>query len=246
MIPRILVIPDCQVKPGVPLKHLRWLNSYIRRKQPEVIVCIGDFADMPSLSSYDKGKKSFEGRRYKRDIQSAIDAMAILTDGWLYEYKPRMVMLLGNHEDRINRAVDDDPKLEGVIGVSDLQYEKFGWEVYPFLDVVTIGGVAFSHYFQSGDMGRPVTSARAMVQKKHMSCVMGHRQTADIAFSTSARGRHITGIHTGAFYLHNESYLRAQGNAHWRGAWMLHEVNNGSFGHTMISMDYLRRKYGQV
>ena len=58
-----LVIPDVQAKPGVPLEHLDWLGQYIVAKKPDVVVCLGDFADMESLSSYDVGKRSYEGRR---------------------------------------------------------------------------------------------------------------------------------------------------------------------------------------
>lgn len=45
---RHLVIPDVQAKDGVPLDHLEWIGRYIADKRPDVIVCIGDFADMPS------------------------------------------------------------------------------------------------------------------------------------------------------------------------------------------------------
>ena len=70
-----LVIPDCQVKDGVCLDYLDWIGQYIVDKKPDVIVNIGDFADMPSLSSYDKGTKSFEGRRYKKDVEVTVAAM---------------------------------------------------------------------------------------------------------------------------------------------------------------------------
>jgi len=70
-----LVIPDCQVKPGQSVKYLENIGKYIAEKQPEVIVCIGDFADMPSLSSYDVGKKSFEGRTYKADVKAVHKGM---------------------------------------------------------------------------------------------------------------------------------------------------------------------------
>ena len=33
------------------------------------VICMGDFASMDSMSSYDRKKKSFEGRRYKKDIE---------------------------------------------------------------------------------------------------------------------------------------------------------------------------------
>ena len=63
-----LVIPDVQAKPGDDFNFLSWIGKYCAREHPDVIVQIGDFADMPSLSEYDKGKKSFEGRSYKKDI----------------------------------------------------------------------------------------------------------------------------------------------------------------------------------
>src|SRR5260221_12872069 len=73
-----LILPDCQVKDGVPLEQLTWAGRYIVDKKPDVVVQIGDFADMESLSSYDQGKKSFEGRRYKNDIAVAHKAMGLL------------------------------------------------------------------------------------------------------------------------------------------------------------------------
>jgi hypothetical protein len=250
-----LIIPDTQVKTGVPLDHLNWAGQYIVDKKPDVIIHIGDFADMESLSQYDVGKKSFEGKRYKKDIEVAHKAMELLL-GPLHkynenakrygkkQYKPRMVLTLGNHEDRIDRAVQADPKLEGVLSTSDLKYENFGWEVYPYLEPVVIDGVAYCHYFTSGIMGRPVTSAAAMVSKKHMSCVMGHVQGRQIAYGTKADGTQITGIFVGGFYQHDEAYLNWQGNKHWRGLWVFHEVNNGSFDEMPVSLAYLKRKYG--
>ena len=58
-----MVIPDCQVTPDTPTDHLRWIGEYMVEKKPDLVVCLGDFADMESLSSYDIGKKSYEGRR---------------------------------------------------------------------------------------------------------------------------------------------------------------------------------------
>ena len=69
---KILVIPDCQVKPGIPTEHLEWAGKAIVDYRPDVVVNIGDFADMPSLSTHDKiGSKYFEGKRYKDDIAFA-------------------------------------------------------------------------------------------------------------------------------------------------------------------------------
>lgn len=252
---KILVIPDAQIKDGVDVRHLDWIGKLIVDKQPDVIVQIGDFADMPSLSSYDQGKKSFEGRRYTKDIEASQQAMGrLLTPLALYNarqyanrkkiYRPRQVLTLGNHEDRIDRAINTDPKLEGLISIKDLGYEGFGWEVVPFLDVIEIDGVCFSHYFVTGVSGRPVTSANALITKKHVSCVMGHNQQDGIASQYTGANKRITGIFAGACYLHDEDYLGPQGNVHWRGVWMLNDVNEGEFEPMQLSLKYLEKKYG--
>jgi len=162
-----LVIPDVQAKPGNNFTFLNNIGKYIVDKKPDTIICIGDFADMPSLSSYDKGKKSFEGRRYLADIQASHEAMEALLEPLVEfnlkakrnkekRYYPRMVLTLGNHEHRISRATELQPELEGVLDLSHLDYEDYGWEVYPFLEVVHVDGVAYSHYFTSGVLGRPL------------------------------------------------------------------------------------------
>lgn len=209
---------------------------------------------MPSLSSYDVGKKSFEGRRYKADIEAAKEGMRALLAP-LEElngrqrangkrlYKPTKIFLLGNHEHRINRAVENDAKLEGVLSISDLEYEK-DWEVHPFLDVVVVNGVAFSHYFTSGLLGRPVSTAQACLSRKHMSCVQGHQQGKQIATGYRADGVPVTCIIAGSCYEHDEDYLGPQGNKHWRGVVMLHEVNDGAFDEMFCSLRFIKERYG--
>ena len=249
------VLPDVQAKPGNDFTFLNNIGKYICEKQPEKIICIGDFADMPSLSSYDRGTKSFEGRRYVKDIEAAKQAMdAFLSPVWEYnivakkngkkQYKPELHLTYGNHEHRIERAVNDDSKLDGVLNLSDLCYEAYGWKTYPFLEVVVLDGVAYSHYFVTGVAGRPAGSAAAQLSKTHMSCVAGHQQGLQIATGYRADSTRITSIIAGSCYEHDEDYLGVQGNKHWRGALMLHEVVDGQFDLMPISLAYFKnRKY---
>jgi hypothetical protein len=92
-------------------------------------------------------------------------------------------------------------------------------------------------------MGRPCTSARAILSKYHQSCVAGHQQGRDIAYGKRADGKPITAIIAGSFYLHDEPYLNPITNSVWRGIYMLHEVNQGSFDEMAVSIGYLERKY---
>lgn len=248
------VIPDCQVKPGHDYTYLERVGKYMLDKRPDTVVCIGDFADMPSLSSYDVGKKSFEGRRYRSDVEASKVAMATLLKPMMdfniqarkngkKQYRPRMVLTLGNHEDRIDRVVNSDSKLDGTISVNDLGYESFGWEVHPFLEVVVIDGVAYSHYFVSGVRQLPVGSANLLLNKKHMSCVAGHQQGRQVSYGYRADGKRITGIIAGSCYEHDEDYMGPQGNKHWRGCFLLNEVKDGEFDEMFVSLDYLKERY---
>jgi hypothetical protein len=253
---RHLVIPDCQVRPGVPLDHLTWIGNYAADKKPDRIIVIGDFADMSSLSSYDVGKKSYEGKTYKADIEAGNDAMAMLMRPIDTEimrcFRRRQKrwdvtkdFTIGNHEDpRILRAIELDRKLEGTISPDDLRYASFGFTVHPFLKPVTLDGVAYCHYFCSGVMGHPITSARGLIQKGHMSAFAGHQQGKDIAYAKRLDGTRITTIIAGSCYQHDEAYLNPQTNNHWRGIFMLHEVEDGSFDEMPVSLSFLKERYG--
>lgn len=249
-----LILPDCQVKPGHSSEYLKAVGNYIVAKKPDVIINIGDFADMESLSSYDKGKKAYEGRRYKRDVEAVHAAMENLLGplkayneqqlrNKKAQYRPRMVLTLGNHENRIDRAIQTEPMLDGTISVEDLHYAQYGWEVHPFLEVVVIDGVAYSHYFTTGVAGRPASTATALLSKKHMSCVAGHQQGRLSATAIRADGKQMMAIIAGSCYEHDEDYMGPQGNKHWRGIVMLHEVHDGSFDEMFVSLDYLKRNY---
>jgi len=250
-----LVIPDTQVKPDQSVEHLRWAGQYAADKKPDVIVHIGDHWDMPSLSSYDVGTRNFEGRRYTNDIEAGIKGMEAFLAPIREEqqrlirnkdkrWNPRMVFTLGNHEYRIERAVNSDPKLDGLIGFDDLKLNEMGWEVYDFLEPVIIDGLAYCHYFTSGVMGRPVSSAKLMLAKKYMSCIMGHVQDRDIAYARKADGTNMLGLFAGIYYQHDEEYLNPQTNGSWSGIWMLNEVANGGCDELPVSINYLRDKYG--
>lgn len=258
MSKRHLIIPDTQVKPGVPTHHLRWVGQYIVDKQPEVVVHLGDHWDMESLSLYDRGKKCFEGRRYRKDIESGNRALDVLmTPIHQYndtrrqykekQYKPRLVLLRGNHEERILRAIEADPILEGTIGYQDFNDHLHGWEVHEFREPVTIDGIVYCHYFYQPMTGRPY-GGTAHTKLKNIGCTFtqGHVQGLDAAHAITPDGKRRRGLVAGSCYLHDESYKGPQANHHWRGILMKHEVNDGYYDLMEVSLDYLCRRYEGV
>jgi hypothetical protein len=249
----ILIIPDCQTKPGVPLEHLDWLGKYITRIKPDVIVNLGDFFDMPSLSSYDKGTAKIEGKRVVEDIEFSKKALERVTKpleklkGKGVGYDPRLVFLLGNHEQRLERYVNHNPELVGFLSYDSLGLKELGWEVHDFLSVVNIEGILFSHYFANPMSGRPYSGkAHGLLQRIGKSFVQGHRQELEYSCRELVDGDKQFGLIAGAFYLHDEGYKGYQGNKHWRGVIVLHETRDGWGDPMFVSMDYLRRKFGNA
>lgn len=247
-----LIIPDTQIRAGVPIEQMEWAGNYAAAKHPDRIIHIGDHWDMPSLSSYDVGKKSYEGRTYAEDIRAGNEAMEAFMAPIYREiarthrnhrnrWRPTFDFFDGNHEDRVTRAIESDRKLEGTISLDDM--DLTGWTRNPYLKVKVLDGVAYSHYFVTGVMGRPVTSARALLTKKHMSCIMGHVQKRDIAYDYNGDGKQITSIFVGSFNQHEEDYLGKQGNNYWKGIWVLNNVRDGEFDEKPVSIRHLRDKY---
>ena len=254
-----MVIPDCQVTPDTPTDHLRWIGIYMVEKKPDLVVCLGDFADMESLCSYDFGKKSYEGRRYMRDIEAAKDAMSILMKplndynrmrikNKKRQYHPELHLTIGNHEYRIHRAVESDPKLDGFMSIDNLEYESFGWEVHDFLKVFEADGVNYAHYFANPLSGRPYGGENIGIRLKNigLSFVMGHQQLYSIGIRSLPNGKRVRGLVQGSCYLHDEDYRGPQSNNEWRGIFILHEVIDGDYSLMEISLDYLCRKHEGV
>lgn len=243
-----MVIPDVQAKPNVDHDHLEWVANYALEKRPDVIICLGDWADMPSLSLYDKGKKSYEGRRYVKDIEAANFSLERFekTIEWHNRnnpadaYNPRKVLTFGNHEHRIIRACDLDAALDGKLTLNDLDFERRGWECHPFLEVVKIDGIEYSHYFISGNMGRPVSTAAALLRARNGSATMGHVQNCDLAIHKQTQ--HMA-LFAGICYLHDEVYLGPQGNATRRQIILKHEVEDGRYDPMFVSLRFLKKKY---
>ena len=243
-----LIIPDTQHGPGIDDEHFKWIGLYIADKQPDVVIHLGDHWDMPSLSSYDRGRRSAENRRYHEDIAAGNLAIKKLMAGMASSggarwKKPELHYLLGNHENRIERYVEDHAELEGT-----LSYKAFylpGWQVHGFLDPVQIDGILYSHYFYNPKSGRPWTgNAHNIGQKVGQSCVMGHRQGLDFGYIARPTKEDICVV-AGSCYRHVEKYRGPQAAKHWNGIIMLHDVGNGTSAPSIMSvtLDYLARRY---
>jgi hypothetical protein len=247
------VIPDTQCRPGDNFDFLLAAGRYLAEKQPDVIVHLGDHWDFPSLSRYESSaSKGANARDILADVEAGNAGLAALEAGLRSgdpDWQPLKIMLRGNHEARVHRAIEAEPWLRGLMCANGPNDREHGWHVYPFLQPVEVDGVAYCHYFVRNANGmvmqsrRGMPSAKAMVVREGRSCTAGHQQGLQIHLQPVGGGKIHRGLIAGSFYEHDESYLTPQGNSHWRGILLKHEVHDGQYNLLEVSLDYLKRNY---
>lgn len=246
---RHFIIPDTQVKAGVPLEHLEWVAQAINEYKPNVVVHLGDHWDMSSVSTHtERGSLDKEGERIYKDLECGNEAMRILSKT---RHKPsRKILLRGNHENRLNRYVSSHPELEGLVGEHLFHDEKYGWEVVRYNNgsplAIKVDGVYYAHYFANPNTGRAISgNINNRLNYIGNSFVQGHQQGLILGSKQLATGKTLQGISAGSCYIHDEPY-KGMANAHWRGVVVLNEVEDGGFAEMPLSLNYLCQKYEGV
>lgn len=258
----ILVIPDTQVKPGVPTDHIAAAGRYLVEHKPTHVVVLGDWWDMPSLSRFNS-KLEGECLRVQEDLDAGSKAMLeFLTPLHDYNnkrrdnkkklYTPKLVFLTGNHDPmvRMPRFEEDHPQLAGFFQANVEEWlTRLGFQVVPYREILDIGGIKFSHYFQNpySAVGSPVGGMiETMIKNVGYSFVQGHKQGLKMGKLFLGDGSPRIGIVAGSFYQHEERYMGPQANHHWHGIIHLRNVENGAADIQEISLNNLVFDYAQV
>ena len=252
-----LVIGDAHSQPEIPNDRFDWLGSFIMDLKPDVIVQMGDWASMDSLSSYDKGKKAHEGKRYLKDIDHAYDALKrtfaplekynkMRAKNKKEQYKPKVYHLVGNHEHRITKAGESSAEFDGLMMVEDIGFDGYGTLV-PFLEHIVVDGVAYCHYYTSGVKGYAISGdfiGRRVIQKLKCSGTVGHGHKFNYFVDTNAKGQFVHGLAAGCYFDHHMDYAGPD-NANFRaGLAVKRNVVDGDYDLEWVSLAEIKRRYG--
>lgn len=247
-----LVIPDIHAHYNYDNSRADLLSRLIIDLKPDVVINLGDQWDFPSLCSYDKGKKSFQGRTYRADVDAGLEfserlwapirrRKKKLPETWFFE---------GNHEERISRAIQLQPELEGIIGFDNLELDKYYDHVVRYNNgtpgVEIIDGIAYAHYFTSGILGRAISGehpAYYLLTKRFRSCTQGHTHILDFCERTQDQNK-IFGLVAGCFIDYESDWAGDANNMWWRGVVIKYNVEGGMYDPEFVSLDRLRKEYG--
>jgi hypothetical protein len=252
----ILVVPDPHAHPDFSNERADWLGKFILDRKPDIVVNMGDTFDMPSLSSYDKGKASFHGASYERDIEAGLD---FLDRMWhpirkAKKKRPYSVFLEGNHCHRLKKVLEYDPHLAGDrFGVSYKNYQLADYhnEVVYYEGqtpgIYTTQGISFAHYLISGVMGRPIGGehhAASLIAKTHSSCVVAHTHTVDWSVRNTVTGKTVMGLVAGVYQDYDAKWAGSCNDLWWSGVVYLRGAEDGRYDPEFISLAALRGEYG--
>lgn len=250
---KIIYVTDSHSEPGVDNERADWLAQLIIDENPDIVIHGGDGADMPSLSSYDKGKRLFTGRSYRNDIESHLDFQERMWGPVKARKKklPHRVFLEGNHEHRIERALDLSPELVGTIGFNDYDLDHYYNEVVRYEGgtpgIYTIHGISFAHFFITGVSGKSIsgeTPARMLYGKTSTSSIQGHVHTLDYHSRKSLTGKVRHTLVGGCYHSHKPAWAGNITNLWREGLSILHNVEDGDFDWQWVSMKSLEKAYG--
>lgn len=241
---RILVIGDAHSAPGQDLRRFKALGRYIVDESPDIVVSIGDFLTLDSLSDWDKSKRGkMEGRRYSKDIDTGNKALDLIQ----LDDSPKYVYIMGNHENRLPRYLDYDPTMVGLADVEhDLDLAGRKWKVVDYKDDIKLSGISFTHIPING-IGRPIGNphvAQKALALYANSVVFGHTHTLDHAAEHRKGAPHLNqALGVGCFFEHVDEYAKGSKTDYWRGLVMLDAYHNNRFDIATISMSNLLKRY---
>ncbi len=211
MSKRHLIIPDMQLKKGVPTKQIEWIAEAINKYKPDVVVNIGDWYDFPSLSAYDgPGTLKMEGQRYEDDLEAGNEGWRMLNAG--ITHKCKKYFLIGNHEQRVLKAINKDPRLAGTIGFHQMLHP--GWERVEYFNgspgQIELDDIAYAHFFSQPNTGKPIGGTiQNRLSKIGQSFVQGHVQGLMQGSLQLATGRMLQGIQAGSCLAPDHKVLTA-------------------------------------
>jgi hypothetical protein len=251
----VLVIPDQHAHHKHSNVRADYLGLFIKDLKPDLLVNMGDAADLPSLCQYDKGKAKFYANSYQKDIEAHLDFQQRMFAPMIKakKRKPQTVFLVGNHEQRINRALEYEPYLSGDkfgISMKNLDLDTYYDEVIPY-DGATPGifnydGVLFSHYFVSGIMGRAIGGehhAASLLSKNLCSSVAAHSHTFDFSTRKRADGSTIMALVAGVFQDYHTDWAGAGQNFWESGVVVLRDFEEGRWDLEWLSLSRMRKEY---
>ena len=198
--------------------------KFLKDFKPDYIVLGGDQLDMGCISHHNKGKvRLTENARLKRDYQGFQAEILDKIEANIPKTCKKW-FLIGNHEYWLERLVDDNPQLEGLVEVEgNLNLDKY--KIISFNKVLTIGEMNFIHGFYCN---KYFSEKNVRVYNKNIFC--GHLHTNQVFTMVSPiTGLARQGVGLGCLCNKNMDYMHEKPSSWVHQFLFWYEFADGSF-----------------
>jgi predicted phosphodiesterase len=257
----VLVIPDGHVDDVHDLSRFAYLGNLIVERKPDMIVQLGDFVTVGSLSHFDmKKSRKMEGMRFSSEMQAGRTALDLLFGPMnkynekmkvqkRKKYEPEVIWCEGNHEFRVESYLDYHPHLVGQLELFLPQNLNYGaypiTEIVPYREFITRDGISYTHAPINAAC-KPTTGKFALYRASEIfatSIVFGHLHRKEGLNLMRHGGGILQVFSAGCFFEHVDDYALGAQNIYWRGVQMLHVWDEGRFDIEEIGIARLKEEY---
>ena len=253
-----VVLTCAHSDPSISNDRFDWLGEFLYDVRPDYVIDLGDGADLKSLNSFDtRYPQAIVAQNYESDINHYNDAMERMRRKFrtMKKKRPAFFGFEGNHENRIKKAIANDPRLEGAtygISFSHLQTDVWFDEYHQYNNsapaIFDYDGVSYAHYIASGNYGTAMSGlhhAYGLVQKRHCSTTVGHSHKRSLFFKDDAHPHPTIGLVAGCFKGGEEGWAGQSNMEWWKGVIVKRNVQDGYYEPEFVSLGRLRDVYGK-
>ena len=237
--------PDAHTYPGHDKRPVKAISRWFAEQQVDLVVNIGDFADMGSCSGFDKGKRAIEGKRVIEDLDYTREMLDLFQRNQ-YGHECDKLITEGNHCHRLHRLENDQPEMAGMFGDDPWGYDEAGYFVYPYMDIVRVNGLSFSHAFvNSSSLMGSIQGGSADIRMKNVGFphVAGHQHGPLVhGQRLLGDGSTLSTLIIGCAHTETHGYW-GKGRDVYRGAAILRNVWDGAYDPDIRSLTNLMKEY---
>jgi len=227
-----ILLPDCQI-PLHDEHAVASVTKYIKYKNPDILVQVGDLVDLTALGRFTKGKPgTTEMMRISDDCAKARDILKDWRDG---APDADMFVLFGNHERRYWDLLEEMPHLEGMLKTLEemLSFEEMNITpvyCYPYGEAMHIGKLLVTHGNYTG-----MNASRKHADEFGMSVAHGHNHRLTIQSKNHFFEDHVrSGYSLGTLSKRRMDFFQGRPMPHQNGFGVGHVLPDGRFFLTLV------------
>lgn len=207
-IKKVLVLPDIHY-PVEDKRTMTAVEGYMASQKWDEMVYLGDVMDFNCISSHNKNNlRAVEGSSLAEDYDYVNGKFQLHRS--IVGFNTKITYLEGNHEFRLERFIDANPRLKGMVEVEhalDLKRRKINWvRSWSKGEVYRIGKANFIHGIYTTEH-----HAKAHVMAYGENIFYGHmHDLQQFSFTRKGDNKTITAHSLGCLCDYNQKYLHGR------------------------------------